>query len=273
MGNGIAHVSALAGHNVMLIDASQMALIQGVRIIEGNLDRQLARDRITEEQMDEALARLRTTDTLDGIADADFVIEAVTEETDLKCNIFRDIDEIAPAHAILASNTSSISITKIASSTKRPDKVIGMHFMNPVPLMELVEVIRGLATSIETLVKTTDLALSLGKTPVEVNDSPGFVSNRVLAPMLNEAVFALQEGVASAEAIDNVMTLGMRHPMGPLELSDHIGLDVLLAILVVLHSELGEDRYRPCPLLRKYVAAGWLGRKTGRGFYTYAEDK
>jgi 3-hydroxybutyryl-CoA dehydrogenase len=225
---------------------------------------------IEEPAKGETLSHIATSTALaTAVADVDLVVEAAPERLELKHSIFEAIDAAAPARAILASNTSSISITAIAAKTKRPERVIGMHFMNPVPVMELVEVIRGLATSDETTGAVLDLSRELGKTPVEVNDAPGFVSNRVLLPMINEAVFALMEGVADAEAIDTVMKLGMNHPMGPLTLADLIGLDTCLSILEVLHREIGDDRYRPCPLLRKYVAAGWLGRKTGRGFYTY----
>ncbi len=270
MGNGIAHVCALGGFRVVLIDADPGALERGVATIGRNLDRQLARDVITGEERAGALARIAPSASLDAVKGAGLVIEAVPEIAELKYEIFAELDRLAPGHAILASNTSSISITAIAARTGRPGQVIGMHFMNPVPVMKLVEVIRGLRTDDATTNAVMELSRALGKTPVEVRDFPGFVSNRILAPMINEAVFALMEGVAEAEAIDTVMKLGMNHPMGPLTLADLIGLDVVLHVLEVLHRELGDDRYRPCPLLRQYVAAGWLGRKAGRGFHTYA---
>jgi len=270
MGNGIAHVCAQAGLDVVLVDLDQAVLDAGLSTIARNMDRQVKKDLLSPEDKVAALGRISgVTDAADGAREADLVVEAVPERAELKYSLFRTLDEASPDHAILASNTSSISITEIAARTDRPERVIGMHFMNPVPVMKLVEVIRGLATSDETTAAVVALSRRLGKTPVEVNDFPGFVSNRVLMPMINEAVFALMEGVAEAEAIDQVMTLGMAHPMGPLTLADLIGLDTCLSILEVLHRELGDDRYRPCPLLRKYVAAGWLGRKSGRGFYRY----
>jgi 3-hydroxybutyryl-CoA dehydrogenase len=270
MGNGIAHVCAQAGLDVVLVDVDQAALDVGLSTIARNMDRQVKKELLSAEEKVAALGRIQgSTDPADGAREADLVVEAVPERPELKYSLFRTLDEAAPDGAILASNTSSISITEIAARTDRPDRVIGMHFMNPVPVMKLVEVIRGLATSDETTAEVVTLSERLGKTPVEVNDFPGFVSNRVLMPMINEAVFALMEGVAEAEAIDQVMKLGMAHPMGPLTLADLIGLDTCLNILEVLHRELGDDRYRPCPLLRKYVAAGWLGRKAGRGFYRY----
>lgn len=270
MGNGIAHVAAQAGKHVRLIDLSDEVLEQAVATIEKNLDRQVKKELIDQAKRDETLARIETANDLEaGASGVDLVVEAVPEVPGLKYSIFETLDRVTGPDTILASNTSSISITEIAARTQRPDKVIGMHFMNPVPVMKLIEVIRGLATSDETTQITIDLSEQLGKTPVEVNDFPGFVSNRVLMPMINEAVFALMEGVAEPEAIDTVMKLGMNHPMGPLALADLIGLDTCLNILEVLHRELGDDRYRPCPLLRKYVAAGWLGRKSGRGFYPY----
>ncbi|HEX7122400.1 MAG TPA: 3-hydroxybutyryl-CoA dehydrogenase [Gemmatimonadaceae bacterium] len=269
MGNGIAHVFALQGFPVTMIDISREALERGRATIEKNLERQVKKGTIDSAARDAALARLTTSAQLDDARDANLIIEAATENRELKFRLFGDLDRLAGDGAILASNTSSISITSLAAQTKRPERVIGMHFMNPVPVMPLVEIIRGLATSDETTRTVVALATTLGKTPVEVNDAPGFVSNRVLMPMINEAVFCLMEGVGTPEAIDTVMKLGMNHPMGPLALADLIGLDTCLAILEVLHSELGDDKYRPCPLLRKYVAAGWLGRKTGRGFYQY----
>jgi len=270
MGNGIAHVFAQHGRWVRLIDVSEEVLDASLATIARNLDRQVAKERLTEEERDAALGRIETgRDVGEGVADVDLVVEAVPERAEIKHSIFRTLDEAARPETILASNTSSISITEIAGATGRPDRVIGMHFMNPVPVMKLVEVIRGLATSDAAATTVVGLCEALGKTPVEVNDFPGFVSNRVLMPMINEAVFALMEGVAEAGAIDTVMKLGMNHPMGPLALADLIGLDTCLNILEVLHRELGDDRYRPCPLLRKYVAAGWLGRKSGRGFHTY----
>ncbi|NNF12549.1 MAG: 3-hydroxybutyryl-CoA dehydrogenase [Gemmatimonadetes bacterium] len=270
MGNGIAHVAAQHGKSVRLVDLSDDVLDKAMATIAKNLDRQVKKEILDEQARDATLARIETMNGLEEGADGvDLVVEAVPEKAELKYAIFQTIDAAAGPDTILASNTSSISITEIAARTSRPDKVIGMHFMNPVPVMKLVEVIRGLATSDETTKTVSSLAEELGKTPVEVNDFPGFVSNRVLMPMINEAVFALMEGVAEVEAIDTVMKLGMNHPMGPLGLADLIGLDTCLNILEVLHRELGDDRYRPSPLLRKYVAAGWLGRKSGRGFYRY----
>jgi 3-hydroxybutyryl-CoA dehydrogenase len=270
MGNGIAHVAAQHGKHVRLVDLQPEVLERALETIAKNLERQVKKGLIDEAAKDATLGRIETeTDLAAGAVGVDLVVEAVPEKPELKYSIFQTLDEAAGPDTILASNTSSISITEIAARTKRPEKVIGMHFMNPVPVMELVEVIRGLATSDETTRATVDLSRELGKTPVEVNDFPGFVSNRVLMPMINEAVTALMEGVAEVEAIDTVMKLGMNHPMGPLKLADLIGLDTCLNILEVLHRELGDDRYRPSPLLRKYVAAGWLGRKSGRGFYSY----
>jgi 3-hydroxybutyryl-CoA dehydrogenase len=270
MGNGIAHVFAQSGFPVTMIDVSGDALAKGRATIEKNLDRQLKKGALDAAQRDATLGRLRTSDQLADAGDAALVVEAATENMELKFRIFRDLDAIAKAGAILASNTSSISITEIAQRTKRPELVVGMHFMNPVPVMKLVEIIRGLATSDATTTRVIELSRALGKTPVEVNDYPGFLSNRVLLPMINEAVYCVMEGVGTPEAVDQVMTLGMNHPMGPLALADLIGLDTCVAILEVLHRGLGDPKYRPCPLLRKYVAAGWLGRKSGRGFYNYA---
>ena len=269
MGNGIAHVFAQNGFDVTMIDISSDALAKGRSTIASNLDRQIKKGSLPAEQKDSILGRIQTATSTDAISDATIVIEAVTENRDLKFKIFSDLDRQAKPNAILASNTSSISITDIATRTRRPELVVGMHFMNPVPVMQLVEVIRGLATSDETTRRVLELSRAVGKTPVEVQDYPGFVANRVLMPMINEAVYCLMEGVGSAEAIDTVMKLGMNHPMGPLALADLIGLDTCLAILEVLHDGLGDPKYRPCPLLKKYVAAGWLGRKSKRGFYAY----
>ncbi len=268
MGNGIAHVFAQHGHAVTLIDVAADPLNAALATIGANLERQVRKGAIDAAARDETLARVKTSTARSAAAEAALIVEAVPESESLKAEVFRELDGIAP-DAILASNTSSISITAIARHVSRPDRVIGMHFMNPVPVMKLVEVIRGLQTSDETTAAVMELARALDKTPVEVNDFAGFVSNRVLMPMINEAIFCLMEGVAEADAIDTVMKLGMNHPLGPLALADLIGLDTCLAILEVLQRELGDDKYRPCPLLRKYVSAGWLGRKTGRGFYNY----
>ncbi len=270
MGNGIAHVFGQAGYPVTLIDNSRDALARGKDTIAKNLDRQVKKGSVTAADKEKTLGRIATAESLEAVSGATIVIEAVTEQRDLKFKIFADIDRFATTGAILATNTSSISITEIAGRTHRPESVIGMHFMNPVPVMQLVEVIRGLATSDETTRRTMELSKAVGKTPVEANDYPGFIANRILMPMINEAAFCLMEGVGSAEAIDTVMKLGMNHPMGPLQLADFIGLDTCVAILSVLHEGLGDPKYAPCPLLRKYVAAGWLGKKSGRGFYMYA---
>jgi 3-hydroxybutyryl-CoA dehydrogenase len=269
MGNGIAHVFAQSGFDVTMIDVSGPALERGKSTIASNLDRQIKKGSLQAADKDAILGRIATSQGFDAAADASLIVEAATENRDLKFKIFSDLDTAAGSSAILATNTSSISITEIAARTKRPEKVIGMHFMNPVPVMQLVEVIRGLATSDETTQRVLELSKAVGKTPVEVQDYPGFVANRILMPMINEAIYCLMEGVGTAESIDTVMKLGMNHPMGPLALADLIGLDTCLAILEVLHDGLGDPKYRPCPLLRKYVAAGWLGRKTKRGFYAY----
>lgn len=272
MGNGIAHVFARSGFTVTLCDVEQRFLDRGLTTIAKNLDREVAKNKIAAGDKESTLARIALVVDREKLADCDLLIEAATEKFEIKAQIFRDLDRLMKTDVILASNTSSISITRIAALTSRPDKVIGMHFFNPVPVMKLVEVIRGLATSQATYDTVRDLAIKLEKTPVEVNDAPGFVSNRVLMPLLNEAMFAVMEGVATAEAVDEVFKLGMAHPMGPLTLADFIGLDVCLDIMRVLLEGLGDPKYRPCPLLIKMVDAGWLGRKSGRGFYTYAKE-
>jgi len=269
MGSGIAQVAAQTGFQVILNDMKDEFVQKGLQTIDQNLSRNVSKGRITEEEKQAILSRISKSTDLQAAKDADIVIEAATEKMEVKTNIFKTLDQAAPSHAILASNTSSLPITEIAAVTKRPEQVIGMHFMNPVPVMKLVEVIRGLATSDEVYQTVEALAKEMGKVPVEVNDFPGFVSNRVLLPMINEAIYAVYEGVATPEAVDQVMKLGMNHPMGPLQLADFIGLDTCLYIMEVLHEGLGDSKYRPCPLLRKYVKAGWLGKKTGRGFYTY----
>jgi len=271
MGNGIAHVMAVAGFDVLLNDISQDVLEDGVKLIEKNMARQSARGKLAKDQIPPALARITTTVNLADLGATDLIIESATERETVKQAIFEDLLPHLQPHTILTSNTSSISITRLASRTDRPERFMGFHFMNPVPVMQLVEVIRGLATSDATTTRVMETARALGKTPVEVNDYPGFVSNRVLMPMINEAVYCVMEGVAQPEAVDTVMKLGMNHPLGPLALADLIGLDVCLAILEVLHRGLGDDKYRPCPLLRKMVAAGRLGRKRGRGFYDYTK--
>jgi 3-hydroxybutyryl-CoA dehydrogenase len=269
MGNGIAHVLARSGYDVVLCEMAQQYLDRGLATIRKNLEREVAKNKISAEDSAAAVARIRGVVDRTALSECDFVIEAATEKFEVKSEIFRDIDRICQPEIVLASNTSSISITKIAALTRRPDKVIGMHFFNPVPIMKLVEVIRGLATSDEAYQLTKQLAEKLDKTPVEVNDAPGFVSNRVLMPLLNEAMYSVMEGVATPQAVDEVFKLGMAHPMGPLTLADFIGLDVCLDIMRVLHEGLGDPKYRPCPLLVKMVDAGWLGKKSGRGFYRY----
>jgi len=269
MGSGIAQVCAQAGYEVKLNDMKQEFFERGIGVITKNLSRDVEKGRKTEEEKAAILSRIMMSLDLQDASDVDIIIEAAVENMEVKQSIFKQIDQIAPAHAILATNTSSLPITEIAAVTNRPEQVIGMHFMNPVPVMKLVEIIRGLATSDEVYKAVEDMTVKLSKTPVEVNDFPGFISNRILLPMINEAIYALYEGVATKEAIDDVMKLGMNHPMGPLTLADFIGLDTCLYIMEILHEGLGDSKYRPCPLLRKYVAAGWLGKKSGRGFYVY----
>ena len=270
MGSGIAQVCAMSGYDVLLHDLKEEYVEKGLGTITKNLSRQVEKGKMAAEDKEAALSRLTSSTDLNNAKDVDLVIEAAIENMEIKMKLFAELDGIAPEHVILATNTSSLPITEIAAATKRSEKVIGMHFMNPVPVMKLVEIIRGLATADEVYEEIEEMAKSLSKVPVEVNDFPGFVANRILMPMINEAVYTLYEGVATKEAIDDVMKLGMNHPMGPLTLADFIGLDTCLYIMETLHEGLGDDKYRPCPLLRKYVKAGWLGKKSGRGFYEYS---
>lgn len=270
MGAGIAQVCAQAGYEVLLNDIQEDSYNKGIQVITKNLMRNVDKERISEQEKNETLERISKSLDLQDAFDVDIVIEAAVENMEIKQSIFAQLDKIAPAHAILASNTSSLPITEIAVATARPERVIGMHFMNPVPIMQLVEIIRGLATADEVYETVEEMTKKLNKTPVEVNDFPGFVSNRVLMPMINEAIYTVYEGVATVESVDEVMKLGMNHPMGPLQLADFIGLDTCLYIMETLHEGFGDSKYRPCPLLRKYVKAGWLGKKAGRGFYVYS---
>ncbi|QFF97910.1 3-hydroxybutyryl-CoA dehydrogenase [Psychrobacillus glaciei] len=269
MGSGIAQVCAQAGFEVILNDREQQFYDRGIQTITKNLSRNVEKGRMTEDQKQAVLSNITKSLSIEDANDVDLVIEAAVENMEIKQSIFKQLDEITPKHTILATNTSSLPITEIAAATNRPEQVIGMHFMNPVPVMKLVEIIRGLATSDEVYTAIEEMTKKLGKTPVEVNDFPGFVSNRILMPMINEAIYTLYEGVATKEAIDDVMKMGMNHPMGPLQLADFIGLDTCLYIMEILHEGFGDSKYRPCPLLRKYVKAGWLGKKSGRGFYSY----
>ncbi|MEJ5360600.1 MAG: 3-hydroxybutyryl-CoA dehydrogenase [Spirochaetota bacterium] len=269
MGSGIACVAAVSGFSVILYDVTEELALKGVTYINGVLSKDISKGKITQDSMQTIMARVRATSDFKEFAHADFVVEAATENQDIKLKIFKDLDTICRPHVICATNTSSIPIGRIAAATKRPDKVIGMHFMNPVPVMKLVEIIRALSTSQETFDVTWELSLKLGKTPAEAHDYPGFISNRILMPMINEAIYSLYEGVGTRESIDTVMKLGMNHPMGPLELADLIGLDTCLAIMETLYDGFKDSKYRPCPLLRRYVESGWLGRKTGKGFYDY----
>lgn len=270
MGSGIAQVFAQSGYEVVLHDLQEEALQKGIGLIEKILNKDVSKGKITEENKADTIRRISTSGSLTDARDCDLVVEAIVENMEVKMKVFEELDQFAPEHAILATNTSSLPITEIAAVTNRPEKVIGMHFMNPVPVMKLVEIIRGLATSDETYEAIAQTSKQLNKISVEVNDFPGFVSNRILLPMINEAVYTVYEGVASPEDVDTVMKLGMNHPMGPLQLADFIGLDTCLSIMEVLHEGLGDSKYRPCPLLRKYVKAGWLGKKSGRGFYEYS---